>query len=318
MKRHPKSSQANSTPATDGKNVVILLNSGDLLCYSLDGKLLWRQDLGALDSGWFYDPDYQWGFGSSPIIYQNLVFIQCDLQKGSYIAAFDIDSGKRVWMTQREEIPSWGTPTLYEGKNRNELIANGTNAIRAYDPLTGKELWKLTGNAEITVPTPIYSGDLIYVTSGYRPIQPIYAIRPGATGDISLAKDAESNEFVAWSKARGGPYMPTPIVYDGYLYTCANNGVIACYDARTGERIYQQRLGGKGSSYAFTASPVAADGRLYFTSEDGEIFVLKAGPDFEVIATNPMGEVCMATPAISEGMLIVRTLHHIYGIGKLK
>lgn len=293
-----------------------MFNSGDLQCYDLDGNVIWKQELGTLDSGWFYDPDYQWAYGSSPIIYKNLVILQCDLQKGSYIAAFDLDSGKRVWLTSREEVPSWGTPTLYEGKNRVELIANGTNAVRGYDPLTGKELWKLSGNSEITVPTPIYSEDLIYVTSGYAPIQPIYAIRAGAVGDISLAKDTESNQFVAWSKSRGGPYMPTPIVYEDYLYTCANNGVIVCYNAKTGERIYQQRLGGKGSSYAFTASPVAADGRIYFASEDGEVFVVKAGPAFELLATNPIGEVVLASPAIADGMLIVRAQNHVFAIGK--
>lgn len=227
-----------------------------------------------------------------------------------------MNTGEQRWITQRDEIPSWGTPTLYEGKNHAELIANGTNAIRGYNPDTGKELWKLSGNSEITVPTPIFSSDLIYVTSGYRPIQPIYAIRPGATGDITLPKDTESNEYIAWSKSRGGPYMPTPIVYDEYLYTCANNGVVTVYNAKTGERIYQQRLGGKGTAYAFTASPVAADGRIYFTSEDGEVFVVAAGPVFELIATNPVGEVILATPALSDGMIILRTQNHVLGIGK--
>jgi outer membrane protein assembly factor BamB len=316
IKRHPKSSQANSTPAVDGKNLVVLFNSGDLQCYDLDGNLIWKQDLGTLDSGWFYDPDYQWGYGSSPIIHKNLVIVQCDLQKSSFIAAFDLKTGKRSWITMRDEIPSWGTPTIYEGKNRTEVITNATRAVRGYDPLTGKELWKLSGNAEITVPTPIYSADLIYVTSGYAPIQPIYAIRAGAVGDITLAKDTETNQYIAWSKSRGGPYMPTPIVYGDYLYTVANNGVLTCYNARTGERIYQQRLGGKGSSYAFTASPVAADGRVYFTSEDGEVFVVKEGPVFELLSTNPVGEVILSSPAIADGMFIVRGQNHVFGIGK--
>lgn len=316
VKRHPKSTQANSTPATDGKHLVVLFNTGDFQCYDLNGKLLWKENLGKLNAGWFYDPDYEWGFGSSPIIYKDLVLVQCDLQKNSFIAAYDVQTGKRVWSTNRDEIPSWGTPTIYESANRVMLVANGTNAVRGYDPMSGKELWKLTGNAEITVPTPIYSGDLIYVTSGYSPIQPIYAIKADATGDITLAKDTETNSFIAWSKLRGGPYLPTPIVYGDYLYTCGNNGVVTCYNAKTGERVYQQRLGGKGSSYAFTASPVAADGKIYFTSEDGEIFVVKAGPQFELLSTNEMGEVCLATPAIADGMLIVRAQNHVFGIGK--
>jgi len=316
VKRHTKATQANSTPATDGKHLVVLFGAEGLYCYDFAGKLVWKKDLGMLDSGWFYDPDYQWGHGSSPIIYKNLVIVQCDIQKNSFIAAYDLKDGKQVWLTQRDEIPSWGTPTIHEGKGRVELIANGTKYIRGYDPLTGKELWKLGGNSEITTPTPFVAHDLIYVTSGYRPIQPIYAIHLGATGDISLQDKAESNAHIAWSKQRGGPYMPTPIVYGNYLYTCANNGAITCYNAKTGEQIYRDRLGGKGSGYAFTASPIAADDKIYFISEDGEIFVVKAGPQYELLATNSMHEVCMATPAISEGMIFVRTQQHVFGIGE--
>lgn len=314
-KRHPKATHASSTPATDGKHVVALFGSQGLLaCYDTNGKLLWKQDLGVLDAGWFYDPDYQWGHASSPIIYKNLVIVQADIQKNSFIAAYDTGTGKRVWMTPREEIPSWGTPTIFEGKTRAELITNATKFIRGYDPMTGKELWRLGGNSEIATPTPVIAHDLIFVTSGYRPIQPIYAIRVGAKGDITLPSGKESNEYIAWSKQRGGPYMPTPIVYGDYFYTCSNNGVLACYNARTGERIYQERIAGRGG--AFTASPVAADGKLYFSSEDGEVFVVKAGPKYELLATNPMGEVCMATPAISDGMIFVRTTGHVYGIGE--
>ena len=314
IKRHPKATHASSTPATDGKHVVALFGAEGLYCYDANGKLLWKQDLGTMDAGWFYDPDYQWGHASSPIIYKNLVIVQADIQKDSFIAAYDLKTGRRVWTTPREEIPSWGTPTVYEGKTRAELIANATKFIRGYDPMTGKELWRLGGNSEITTPTPIIAHDLIYVTAGYRPIQPIYAIRLGATGDITLQEKQETNEFVAWSKQRGGPYMPTPIVYGDYFYTCSNNGVVTAYNARTGERIYQERIAGKGG--AFTASPVAADDKLYFTSEDGEVFVVRAGPKHELLSTNQMGEPLMATPAISGDMLIVRGQHHLFGIGE--
>lgn len=316
VKRHTKATQANSTPATDGKHVIALFGAEGLYCYDLNGKLLWKKDLGLLDSGWFYDPDYQWGHGSSPVIYKNLVIVQCDIQKNSFIAAYDLKDGKEVWRTQRDEIPSWGTPTIFEGKARAELIANGTNRIRGYDPMTGQELWQLAGNSEVTTPTPFVAHDLIFVTSGYRPIQPIYAIRVGASGDISLKENEESNAHIAWSKKRGGPYMPTPIVYGDYLYICANNGTLTCYRAKTGEQIYRERLGAQGSGYAFTASPVAADEKIYFTSEDGEVFVVKAGPKYELLATNSMGEVCMATPAISESMILVRTQQHVFGIAE--
>jgi outer membrane protein assembly factor BamB len=313
VKRHPKSTHADSTPVTDGKRLIAFFGSHGLYAYDLNGKLLWKQDLGVLDAGWFYDPDYQWEYGSSPIIYRDLIIIQADVQKDSFIAAYSVKTGKLVWKTPREEIPGWGTPTVYEGKTRAELITNGTKAIRGYDPLTGKELWRLTPNSEVTTPTPIVAHDLIYVTSGYRPIQPIYAIRLGASGDITLKDGKDSSEFIAWSKPRGGPYMPTPVVYGDYLYTCSNQGVLTAYNAKTGERIYQERLGGKGG--AFTASPVASDGKLYLSSEDGDIFVVKAGPKYELLATNPVGEVMMATPAISDGMVIVRGVNNLFAFG---
>jgi outer membrane protein assembly factor BamB len=314
VKRHPKSSHAASTPATDGKYLVVNFGSEGLYTYDLNGKLLWKQDLGVLDAGWFYDVDYQWEYGSSPIIYKNLVIVQADIQKNSFIAAYDIKTGKLAWKTPREEIPSWGTPTVYEGPTRSELITNGTRAIRGYDPATGKELWKLTPNSEITTPTPFVAHDLIFVTSGYSPVQPIYAIRPGANGDISLKDGKASNEFIAWSKQRGGPYMPTPVVYGELLYTCSNQGVLTAYNAKTGERVYQERIGGTGAP--FTASPVASDGKIYFSSEDGDVFVVKAGPKYELLSKNPVGEVMMATPAISDGLVIVRGISHLFAFGE--
>ncbi len=313
VKRHPKSTHADSTPATDGKHVIALFGSHGLYAYDLNGKLLWKQDLGVLDAGWFYDPDYQWEYGASPIIYKNLVIVQADIQKNSFVAAYDIKNGKRVWMTPRDEIPSWSSPTVYDGKTRAELVTNGTKAIRGYDPATGKELWRLGPNSEVATPTPIFAHDLIYVTTGYRVIQPIYVIRPGATGDISLKDGKESSEFIAWSKTRGGPYMPTPVIYGDLLYVVSNQGVLTAYQAKTGERVYQERLGGKGG--AFTASPVASDGKIYLSSEDGEIFVVKAGQKYELLATNPVGEVMMATPAISDGLVIVRGHNHVFAFG---
>lgn len=314
-KRHPKATHASSTPATDGKHVVALFGSqGLMVCYDENGKMLWQTDTGVLDSGWFYDPDYQWGHASSPIIYKNLVVVQADSQKDSFIAAYDLKTGKQVWKTMRDEIPSWGTPTVVEGKTRAELITNGTKFIRAYDPMTGKELWRLGGNSEIATPTPIFAHDLIYITNGYRPIQPIFAVRAGtANGDITLKDGKDTNESIAWSKPRGGPYMATPIVYGDIFYTVSNQGVLAAYNAVTGERLYQERLAGKGG--AFTASPVAADGKLYFSSEDGDVMVVKAGAKYEFLGTNPMGEVMMATPAVSDGMLFVRTKDNLYAIG---
>jgi outer membrane protein assembly factor BamB len=314
IKRHIKATHANASPATDGRHVIAFFGSEGLYCYDFNGKLLWKQDLGILDTGWFYDSDYQWGTASSPIIYKNLVIVQCDIQKNSFIAAYDIKSGKQVWRTPREEIPSWGTPTVHEGKARAELVTNATRAIRGYDPMTGKELWRMKGNPEVTATTPISSDGMIYIVNHYRPNQPIYAIKEGATGDISLPAGKTSNEFIAWSYQQGGAYMPSPLVYSGHLYINNNNGTLTCRDAKTGERVYQERIGGKGGSYS--ASPVAADGKVYFSSEDGEIFVIKAGPKYELLSSNPMGEVLMATPAISNGVIFVRGQNHLFAIAE--
>lgn len=313
-KRHTKATFANESPATDGKYVVAFFGSEGLYAYDMSGKLVWKKDLGTLDSGWFFDPDYQWGTASSPIIYKDMVIVQCDVStnKGSFIAAYNLKTGKEVWKTQRDEIPSWGTPTIVESKTRVELVTNGTNAVRAYDPMTGKELWRLKGNPEITATTPIAAHDMIYIANGYRPIQPIYAIKQGvANGDITLPEGKETNEFVAWSKSRGGPYMPTPIIYGEHMYILANNGVVTVYNAKTGERLYQQRVANGGS---YSASPVAADGKIYLANEDGAVNVLKAGAKYELLSTNEIGEVMMATPAISDGMIFIRGQHNLYAV----
>jgi outer membrane protein assembly factor BamB len=315
VKRHPKASHANPTPATDGAHIVVSFGSEGLYCYDRTGKLLWQKNLGVLDSGWFYDADYQWGFGSSPILYKDLAIVQCDVGKDSFLAAYRVGDGHEVWRKSRDEVPSWGTPTIVEGPQRVELVTNATRYARGYDPLTGQELWRLGRHSEITVPAPIYGAGLIFITNGYRPVQPIYAVRPGASGDISLKEGATTSDAIAWSSPKGGPYMPTPIVYGDYLYTCSNAGIVTCYGAKTGKQVYKERLGGQGG---YTASGVAADGYLYFTSEENGIFVVKAGPKFELVAVNLMGEgePCLATPAISDGMLFVRTHHYLFGIGR--
>jgi outer membrane protein assembly factor BamB len=314
VKRHTKSTQANSTPATDGKRVVAVFGSvGLLVAYDIAGKELWRADVGFLDSGWFFDPTYQWGHSSSPVIYRNSVIVQSDIQKGSYIAAWDLTSGKQLWRTERaDELPTWGTPTLVTSGSRDELITNGTK-IRAYDPATGKQLWTLGPNSEVTVGTPVAENGTIYVTGGYPPVRPIYAIRTGASGDISLPAGKESSDAITWSNSREGTYIPTPVLYGGYLFTCGNNGIVSVYDAKTGQRVGRARTGEGG---AFSASPVAADGRLYLSSEDGDVHVVRAAPTLEPIAKNAMKEVIMATLAISDGLIVVRTLGHVYGIGK--
>jgi outer membrane protein assembly factor BamB len=311
-KRHPKSSQATATPVTDGRHVIVSFGSEGLYAYDVDGKLLWTRDLGVLNAGWFYDPDYEWGIGSSPIIWKNLVIVQCDIQKNSFIAAFDVDTGQPAWRTAREEIPSWSTPAIFESGGRTELVTQATGFIRGYNPENGQELWRLSGNSEITIPTPIVGPGVIIVTNGYQRVQPIFAIKPGATGDISLKGDATTNEFIAWSTNRGGPYIPTPVIYGDLLYVLGINGVLAAYDVKTGQRVYQERVAGGGS---FSASPVAADGKLYLTSEDGDVFVVRAGSKYELLATNSMSQVIMATPAVANGVIFIRGLKDVFAIG---
>ena len=311
-KRHPKGSQASSTPVTDGRRIAVLFGpAGILATYDMNGRLLWKKDLGLIDNGWFFDTTHQWGHSSSPIIYQDRVILQVDRQKDSYLAAYDLASGKEMWRTNRsDEIPTWGTPTIATGKLGDELITNGTK-VRGYDPETGKLRWTLAPNSEITIATPVTADGLVYVTGGYPPARPIYAIRPGFSGDISLPKDKTSSDSIAWSNGEG-TYIPTPIVYRGLLYTLSINGIVTAYDAQSGERVYRARVGVGG---AFSASPIAADGRLYFASEDGEVFVAKAGREFVQLAKHDMKEVIMATPGISNGLIVVRTMKNVYGIG---
>jgi outer membrane protein assembly factor BamB len=314
-KRHPKSSQASPTPATDGKVVVAYFGSEGLYAYSMDGKLLWKKDLGLQNAGWFFDPDSEWGAASSPVIHKNTVIVQCDRQKDSFIAAYDLKDGKELWRTSRAEIPGWGTPTIVSGKDRVEVATNGTKAIRGYDADTGKELWTLGPNSEVTCTTPVSGHNLIFVTAGYPPVQPIYAIKVGSSGDLTLKDGKESSDAIAWSKQRGGVYLPSPIVYGDQLYTVNNNGVLTAYDAKSGNRVYQQRVGEGGS---FTASPIAAAGKLYISTEDGDVYVVKAGPQYELIAKNPLGEAILATPALAGDLLIVRGEKHLFAISESK
>ena len=239
------------------------------------GKLLWKQDLGRIDAGWFFDPDYEWGAASSPVIYKDLVIVQVDRQKDSFVAAFRLKDGEPGLAHRARRDPVLGHADGLPGPAARRARHARHEVHPRLRPGTGKELWRLGPNSEVTTPTPIVAHGLVYVTNGYRGIQPIYAIRPGGSGDLTLQGEATSSAFIAWSTKRGGPYMPTPVVVRRPPLRRRNNGVLAAYDARTGERVYQERVAGKGG--AFSASPVAADGKLYLAGEDGEVFVVKAG-----------------------------------------
>ena len=314
-KRHIKATYANATPATDGRYVVAFFGSQGLFAFDLDGRPVWQRDLGILDTGAYDLPEYEWGTASSPIIYRDLVIVQCDTQHESFVMALDIATGRTVWKTVRTELPSWGTPTVYlpSKDGRPELVTNSPNFVRGYDPDTGAERWRLARSSKITAPTPIFADGLIIVSSGRAPERPILAIRPGGQGDITPPGDRAAGGFLRWSKTARGPYMPTPLIYRSMLYVLANNGLFDAYDLESGREIYRQRVPHQGSG--FSASPVVSDGRIYLASEDGDMFVVGAGEGFTLLATNPMGEPLMATPAIAGGHLYVRGAQHLFAIG---
>ena len=312
VKRHVKATQANASPATDGRFVVVSFGSEGLYTYDVNGTLLWQRDLGILDPGYAGQPDLQWGFASSPIIHGDLVILQCDIQQNSFIVAFNLKDGTQAWRARRDEIPAWSTPVIYAGRTRTELVTSGSKYYRGYDPLSGRELWRLRDDTQVKVPSPVVADDLFFLSGGNPRGRDFYAVRPTATGDISLAATDERGPHVAWRKTRGSPYTPTPIVYEGLLYVCNDNGVLTLYEAASGAQVYTHRLGTTNST--FSASPVAARGHLYFASEDGEVFVIKAGRTYALVSTNRMGEPLMATPAISDGMLIIRGQQHLFAV----
>ena len=315
-KRHIKATYANATPVTDGRYVIAFFGSQGLYAFDMNGKAVWQKDLGFLNTGAYDLPEYEWGTASSPIIYKNLVIVQCDTQDESFVMASDIKTGKTVWKTARKELPSWGTPTVVQPrKGRPELVTNASNFIRGYNPDTGAELWRLGGSSKITAPTPVFSNDLVIVASGRAPERPIFAIKPGGLGDITPVASEPSSANVVWRKTGRGSYMPTPIIYGDIVHVLGNAGLFDAYDLATGGEIYRQRIEHGGSG--FSASPVAADGRIYLSSEDGDIFVVQTGPAFQQLSRNPMGEPLMSTPALAGEAMYVRGEKHLFAIGKL-
>jgi outer membrane protein assembly factor BamB len=313
VKRHPKATHANSTPFTDGKHVLAFFGSEGLYCYDMDGKLLWKNDFGVLDSAFFMVPTAQWGFASSPVVHEGVVIIQADVLKDSFLAAFEVETGKEIWRIDRGDVPTWSTPTVYVGAKRTQVIVNGFKHIGSYDFKTGEEIWKLAPGGDIPVPTPVVAHGLVFINGAHGKYSPIYAIKLDAEGDISLDEGATSNEHIVWSIRRGGAYMQTPILYGEYLYNLRGNGALECYDAKTGERIYREKL---GQAASFSASGVAADGKLYLPSEQGDMFVVKAGMEFELLGANAMNDILMATPAVSEGALFIRSQHYLFAVSE--
>jgi len=303
--RHPKASHANSTPVTDGRHVVAYFGSEGLYAYDVDGNLLWSRDLGVIDVGYVGRPEYQWSTASSPVIHDGRVIIQADSHERSFIAAFDVATGREVWRQTRDELPSWTTPVLAESPEGTVLVTNAPKFIRGLDPATGRELWRVADEAVVKVPTPVVGGGLVVASGGNPRGRPFHAIRPGT--------DVAAGDRVAWTAPKGGPYTPTPLIVAGLLYVLADNGVLSCYELATGTPRYQMRVSEDAGTYS--ASPIAVGNRIYVATEDGTVHVVRAGPTFELLASNPMGEGLMATPAVGGDLLVVRGARHVFGIG---
>jgi outer membrane protein assembly factor BamB len=316
VKRHLKSSHANPTPATDGKHVIAFFGGAGLYCYDMQGSLRWKKDLGVLDSGWFYDKSYQWGFGSSPFLFEDLVIVQCDAQDECFVMALDAETGETRWKTARVEIPTWSSPVaFYAPQGTPTVIATGTKCTAGYHARTGELLWSMGGFSEIVVPTPQVTPEVALLTSGYAPVQPIVALKHSARGELKIPEDGKPTGPFLWSLMRGGPYMPTPVVFENRVYSLDNGGILTCLDLGTGTRVFRQRLRGDKAT-AYTASPVAAGGRLYCTSEEGHTYVVSLDKEGKTIAENDLGESVLASPAIAQGKLLLRGEKHLYAIAE--
>jgi outer membrane protein assembly factor BamB len=311
--RHMKASHCNSTPATDGKSIVALFGSEGLFCFDMAGRPLWHKDLGRMKAGWYTTADTEWGFGSSPVLHEGKVLLQCDVENEQFLAAYDAKDGHELWRTPRHEVPTWSTPLVVESPGRTQIVANGWKNIAAYDFATGKELWQLKEGGDIPVASPIRAGDFIILTSGHGRYRPMRAIRLDASGDISPPNIEGTSAGVAWSQPRRGNYLATPIAIGDLLWGDLD-GVVTCFDLKTGEVRYNERIG--GGSEAFTASAVAAGDDLYFTGEQGDVFVVPAKKEFSVVATNKLGGLCFSTPAVSDGIIFFRTTEKLVAVGQ--
>jgi outer membrane protein assembly factor BamB len=305
---HIKNSYASETPATDGERVYVVFGNVGVFCYDLDGKLVWSEKLGP------YRTQYGWGTAASPVVHKGRLYVINDNEEQSSLVALDAKTGKEIWRVNREEKSNWSTPFIWENEQRTEIVTPGTGKTRSYD-LDGKLLWELTGASNITIPTPFSEFGLLFTGSGYvlSKNKPLFAIRPGASGDISIKPEETQGKYIAWCQWDGAPYNPSFLVYGDYCYVLYDRGFLSCFEARTGKPVYEkQRLSGS----AFTSSPWAYNGRVFCLSEDGDTIVVQAGPEFKLLGKNKLDEMCLATPAIAHGSLILRTESKVYRLQK--
>jgi outer membrane protein assembly factor BamB len=308
--RHLKNSYASETPVTDGERLYAYFGNVGLFCFDMSGKKLWEKK-------WKPFPTrYGWGTAASPVLYKDRLYILNDNDEESFIVALNKKTGEEIWRVKRDEGTNWATPYIWENESRAELVTTGTKRVRSYD-FDGKLLWELSGMSSIVIPTPFSKHGLLYIASGYVGDQhrPVYAIRPGASGDISLKQGETSNKHIAWYQPQGGPYNPSPLVYGDNYYTLYDRGFFTCHDAKTGKEVYAKVRIDPGVN-AFTSSPWAYNGKIFCLSEDGDTFVIQAGGEYKLLGKNSLDEMCMATPAIARGSVIIRTASKLYRITK--
>lgn len=308
--KHLKNSYASETPVTDGERVYVYFGNVGLFVFDMNGKPLWSKPMGP------FKIRNGWGTSSSPVLHRDRVYLVVDNDDRSFMVAYNKITGAEAWRVERQEGTNWTTPFVWENDKRTEIVTAGSDKTRSYD-VDGKLLWELSGMSTIAIPTPFARHGLLFVSSGYvaDQLRPTYAIRPGASGDISLTAGETSNAFIAWSNPTAGPYNPTPLAYGDYLYTLHDRGFLTCHDARTGKEIYgRQRI--SAESTGFTSSPWAYNGKVFLLSEDGDTFVVQAGPEFKVLAKNALGELALATPAVADRSVVIRTASNLYRIAR--
>ena len=308
MERHIKNSFASETPVTDGERLYVYFGTiGLVAALELDGEVAWTRELGV------YNGRQRFGTAASPALHDDRLYVVNDNTTQSFLVALEATSGEEVWRVERDEVENWSSPFVWENELRTEIVTAGLRQIRSYS-LDGTLLWELSGMTVNVVPTPFAQDGLVYISSGYpggMP-RPVYAIRPGASGDISLGSGQNGNDFIVWYQPRLGTYNTSALVYDGAYYTLLDRGFLLSHDARTGREIYGRTRVRPGSG--FTASPWAYNGRIFLLGEDGDTFVVRAGSEFELLRTNSLNEMALATPAVVNGSLLLRTQSKLYRI----
>lgn len=311
VKRHPKSSHANTTVATDGYHVVAFFGSEGLYCYNVDGELLWKRDFGLINSAWHVVESAEWEFCSSPVIFQDKLIIQADALNTAFVAVLDLSTGETLWRQERDEITGWCTPNVYFDGEKARVAVNGFKHRGAYDLETGAEIWRMSGGGDVPIPTPIVWKDLIYFNSAHGRHAPLMAIKNSAIGEVPYPdNDTVPGENFAWFYDRMGAYMTSVVVYDNLLYRLRWNGSLSCFDARTGEAFYHETV----NPSSFVACPVVSDNRIYMVSEDGELYIAATGKEYKLLKKIPLGEVSLVTPGIADGMLLLRTASRLIAV----